>query len=112
MNVENWPIEMVKPYPNNPRKNDEAVEKVAASIREFSFQQPIVVDQGGVIIAGHTRYKAAQMLGLQEVPVTVAEGLTDNPSSIRASASGAPSWLSATGNFFCKICCQKYNSMV
>lgn len=78
MIVEDWPIEKVIPYENNPRKNDEAVEKVANSIREFSFQQPIVVDQGGVIIAGHTRYKAAKMLGLSEVPVTVAEGLSDN----------------------------------
>lgn len=78
MRVGNWPIERVKPYENNPRKNDEAVEKVAASIREFGWQQPIVVDDNGVVIVGHTRLKAAMMLGLSEVPVTVAEGLTEN----------------------------------
>ena len=78
MRVENWPIERVKPYENNPRKNDDAVEKVANSIREFGWQQSIVVDEKGVIICGHTRYRAAQMLGLSEVPVTVAEGLTEN----------------------------------
>lgn len=78
MNVESWHIDDVTPYENNPRNNDDAVEKVANSIREFGWQQPIVVDEGGVIIAGHTRYKAAQMLGLSEVPVTVAEGLSDN----------------------------------
>ena len=78
MNVENWPIDRVKPYSNNPRKNDEAVEKVANSIKSFGWQQPIVVDSDGVVIVGHTRLKAAHMLGLSEVPVTVAEGLSDN----------------------------------
>lgn len=78
MKVENWKIEDVHEYPNNPRKNDDAVEKVANSIHEFGWQQPIVVDEQGVIVCGHTRYKAAQLLGLTEVPVTVAEGLTEN----------------------------------
>lgn len=78
MHVENWPIENVRPYENNPRKNDDAVEKVANSIREFGWQQPIVVDGDGVVIVGHTRLKAAISMGLTEVPVTVAEGLTEN----------------------------------
>lgn len=78
MQVENWPIGDVKPYGNNPRKNDDAVEKVANSIREFGFQQPIVVDSEGVVIVGHTRLKAANILGLEEVPVVVASGLTQN----------------------------------
>lgn len=78
MNVENWPIDEVHEYPNNPRRNDEAVEKVANSIKSFGWQQSIVVDEKGVIICGHTRYRAAQMLGLSEVPVTVAEGLSEN----------------------------------
>lgn len=77
MQVDNWPIENVKPYENNPRKNDEAVEYVANSISEFGFQQPLVVDSEGVLIVGHTRLKAAQRLGLTEVPVVVADGLTD-----------------------------------
>lgn len=73
MQVENWPIEKVKPYENNPRKNDEAVDKVAASIREFGWQQPLVVDKDGVLIVGHTRLKAAEILGLTDVPVVVAD---------------------------------------
>lgn len=51
-------IDEIKPYENNPRNNDDAVDAVAKSIKEFGWQQPIVVDIGGVIIAGHTRYKA------------------------------------------------------
>jgi ParB-like chromosome segregation protein Spo0J len=54
----------IKPYENNPRLNDDAVDAVAASIKEFGFRQPIVVDKDGVIICGHTRYKAAIKLGL------------------------------------------------
>lgn len=70
-------LDEIRPYENNPRVNDGAVGAVAESIREFGFQQPIVVDRDGVIIAGHTRYKAAQKLGLTEVPVVVAGNLTD-----------------------------------
>src|SRR5262249_50337679 len=61
---------------NNPRINDPAVEAVAASLQQFGFRQPIVVDEQGVIIVGHTRYKAALKLGLQTVPVHVAVGLS------------------------------------
>lgn len=60
------------PYSNNPRNNDDGVEAVANSIREFGFQQPIVVDEDNVIIVGHTRLKAAEALGLETVPVVVA----------------------------------------
>jgi site-specific DNA-methyltransferase (adenine-specific) len=76
MQVEMWPIESVIPYDKNPRINDAAVDAVAASIREFGFRQPIVVDEQNVIIVGHTRYKAALKLGMTEVPVHVARGLT------------------------------------
>ena len=76
MNVENRPINSIRPYENNPRTNDAAVDVVAASIKEFGFRQPIVVDEQGVIIVGHTRYKAALKLGMTEVPVHVAVGLT------------------------------------
>lgn len=64
MQVESRSIREIKPYEHNPRRNDGAVDAVAASIKEFGFQQPIVVDKDGVIIAGHTRYKAAKKLGL------------------------------------------------
>lgn len=69
-------------YENNPRNNDGAVEAVAASIREFGFKVPIVVDAENVIIAGHTRLKAAKLLGLEKVPCIVADDL--NPDQIRA----------------------------
>jgi len=82
MEVEHRSIEDVQPYENNPRVNDEAVDAVAASLREFGFRQPIVVDEDGVIIAGHTRFKAAQKLGLAKVPVHVARGLT--PEQVKA----------------------------
>jgi len=72
----------IKPYPNNPRQNDSTVDAVAASIREFGFRQPIVVDGDGVIIVGHTRYKAALKLGLEKVPVHVVKDLT--PEQIKA----------------------------
>jgi len=76
MKIELRCVSDVHPYPNNPRSNDDAVEAVANSIREFGFRQPIVVDTEGVIICGHTRYKAAQRLGLDKVPVHVAKDLT------------------------------------
>ena len=66
----------IKPYQKNPRKNDKAVTAVANSIREYGFQSPIIVDRDGVIIAGHTRYKAAKRLRLSTVPVIVAAELT------------------------------------
>ena len=65
------------PYENNPRNNEDAVDKVAESLKEFGWQQPIVVDSDGVVIAGHTRLKAAQKLGMETAPVVVADGLTD-----------------------------------
>jgi len=70
-------IEELIPYINNPRKNDAAVDKVAGSIKEFGFKVPIVVDKDNVIVAGHTRYKAAQKLNIDYVPCVVADDLTD-----------------------------------
>ena len=66
----------IRPYEKNPRVNDAAVDAVAESIRQFGFRQPIVVDEAGVIVVGHTRWKAAQKLGLDTVPVHVARDLT------------------------------------
>lgn len=65
------------PYENNPRINDNAVDAVAASIREFGFKVPIIVDRNNVIVAGHTRLEAAKRLGLDTVPVIIADDLTD-----------------------------------
>lgn len=66
------------PYAKNPRKNDQAVNAVAASIKEFGFKVPIVIDDDGVIVAGHTRLKAALLLGLETVPCVVADDLTED----------------------------------
>lgn len=70
-------INEIKPYAKNPRKNDEAVEYVAKSIKEFGFKVPIVIDKNGVIVAGHTRHKAAKQLGLKTVPCIIADDLSE-----------------------------------
>ncbi|MCC6910184.1 MAG: ParB N-terminal domain-containing protein [Phycisphaerales bacterium] len=80
--VELRPLAEIKPYEKNPRLNDDAVAAVANSITSFGWRQPVVVDGNGVIICGHTRWKAAQKLGLEMVPVHVATDLT--PEKVRA----------------------------
>jgi ParB-like chromosome segregation protein Spo0J len=83
MNIELWPIGRPVPYARNARKiTPAAINKVAASLKEFGWQQPIVVDSKDVIVVGHTRLKAAQKLGMTEVPVHVAGDLT--PGQIKA----------------------------
>lgn len=67
----------LRPYARNPRKNDQAVDAVANSIREFGFKVPIVIDKNGEIIAGHTRYKAAKKMKLEEIPCIIADDLTE-----------------------------------
>jgi DNA modification methylase len=76
MQIEMKPLGEVRPYANNPRRNHQAVNAVATSIRQFGFRQPIVVDEEGVIVVGDTRYRAAVTLGLTEVPVHVISGLS------------------------------------
>lgn len=76
MHIEMRPIGSIKPYENNPRHNDAAVDAVAASIQAFGFRQPCVIDEQDVLVVGHTRYKAALKLGMTEVPVHVATGLS------------------------------------
>ena len=82
MQVDLMDIQCVIPYARNPRHNEQAIAKVAASIKEYGFRQPIVVDDEMVIIAGHTRLQAALKLGLSHVPVHIATGLT--PAQIKA----------------------------
>ncbi len=81
-NIELRDIDSITPYERNPRLNDGAVDAVAASLEQFGFRQPIVVDADGVIIAGHTRFKAAKKLGLSKVPVHVAVDLS--PDQVKA----------------------------
>lgn len=82
MKIIDVPVSELKAYENNPRHNERAVEKVAASIREFGFKVPIVIDTDNVIVCGHTRVKAAEWLGLDTVPCIVADDLT--PEQIKA----------------------------
>ena len=82
MQIEHWPLNKIRPYPNNPRVLKSAATKVADSIREFGWRQPIVVDTEGTIIIGHARLAAAQLLKLESAPVHVADGLT--PDRVRA----------------------------
>jgi DNA modification methylase len=83
MDIEQWPVDKPVPYARNARKlSPQAIDKVAASLREFGFRQPIVVDRVGTIIAGHTRLQAAHKLGLATVPVHVADNLS--PAQVRA----------------------------
>jgi DNA modification methylase len=82
MKIEIWPLERVIPYARNPRKNLKAIDKVAASLKEFGWQQPMVVDAEGVLVVGHTRREGALKLGWTEGPVHVARDLT--PAQIKA----------------------------
>lgn len=75
-------VSEIVPYENNPRDNDDTAEVVAASIKEFGFLNPIILDANGVIVCGHARLKAAIILGIEEVPCTLADDLT--PTQIRA----------------------------
>ena len=82
MNIKELSISQLHEYDNNPRNNDGAVDAVAASIREFGFKVPIVIDGDNVIVCGHTRMKAAQKLGMETVPCIIADDLT--PEQIKA----------------------------
>ena len=77
MKIVNLKTEQLIPYINNPRNNDDAVDKVAASIKEFGFKVPIIINKDNVIVTGHTRLKAAKKLGIEEVPCIIADDLTD-----------------------------------
>lgn len=121
--VEQWDIRDVKPCEQNPRDNDGAVESVARSFQEFGFRQPIVVDEAGVIIVGHTRYKAALKLGMDIVPVHLAAGmspaqvkaygLADNKTAdstlIGAQQTGRRAFLMELDPLCCDVIVQRYD---
>lgn len=77
MEIVNRKVKELIPYEKNPRRNDEAVKFVKASIEQFGFKVPIVIDANNIIVAGHTRLKAAEELGLKEVPCIVADDLSE-----------------------------------
>ncbi len=77
MKIEIADINSIIPYENNPRKlSEQAIEKVAMSLKEYGFRQPIVVDKDRIIVVGHTRFRASKKLGFKEVPITIADNLT------------------------------------
>lgn len=78
MNIKQMKTEELIPYENNPRFNEEAIDKVAESIKEFGFKVPIIIDSNNVIVAGHTRQLSAKKLGMEQVPVIVADDLSDS----------------------------------
>ena len=82
MNIVELSVDALKPYENNPRKNDDAVPALAKSIQEFGFKVPIVIDKDNVVVTGHTRLKAAKSLGMKSVPCIIADDLT--PEQIKA----------------------------
>lgn len=82
MKVNSVAIDLIIPYEKNPRVNNAAITKVAASLKEYGFQQPIVVDSQMIVIAGHTRLLAAKKLGITEIPIVIANSL--NPQQIKA----------------------------
>ncbi len=94
MKIELWKLTDIEPYTNNPRENENAIAAVAASIRKFGFRQPIVVDAQKVIVVGHTRWKAAQQLGLENVPVHIASDLTPDQAKAYRIADNQTNTLS------------------
>lgn len=93
LTVEMWPVARLIPYARNPRRNDAAVEKMCAAIREFGFRIPIVARSDGTVADGHLRLKAAQRLGLDEVPVALADDLTEaQVRAFRLLANRSAAW--------------------
>lgn len=93
LKVETWPVERLVPYARNPRRNDEQVDRMCAAIREFGFRIPIVARSDGTVVDGHLRLKAAHKLGLADVPVALADELTDTQiKAFRLLANQSVNW--------------------
>ena len=95
LKVETWPIDRLVEYARNPRKNDEQVERMKAAIKEFGFRIPVVAKSDGTLVDGHLRLKAARALGLKEVPVALADELTETQvKAFRLLANQSANWAS------------------
>ena len=93
LTVEAWPVARLIPYARNPRRNDEAVDRMCAAIREFGFRIQVVARSDGTVVDGHLRLKAAQRLGLPEVPVALADDLSEAQiKAFRLLANRSASW--------------------
>lgn len=93
LKVETWPIERLVPYCRNPRKNDDQVDRMVSAIKEFGFRIPVVAKSDGSVVDGHLRLKAAQKLGMAEVPVALADELSDaQVKAFRLLANKSANW--------------------
>ena len=93
LKVEQWPIDKLIPYFRNPRRNDEQVDRMVSAIKEFGFRIPVVAKSDGSVVDGHLRLKAAQKLGMKEVPVALADELTDaQVKAFRLLANKSANW--------------------
>lgn len=93
MRIEQWPLEKLAPYARNPRKNDDAVVRMADAIKQFGFRVPVVARSSGELIDGHLRLKAAAALGLKTVPVAIADDMTEAQiKAFRISVNKAAEW--------------------
>lgn len=93
MELQHWQIDRFKPYANNPRKNDEVVDKMVKSIAEFGFRMPVVVKSDGTVVDGHLRLKAAKQIGMKEIPVVLADELTEEQvKAFRLLANRSANW--------------------
>lgn len=93
LKVETWSIDRLIPYARNPRRNDEQVDRMASAIKEFGFRIPIVAKSDGSVVDGHLRLKAARKLGLKEVPVALADELTEaQVKAFRILANKSANW--------------------
>lgn len=92
-------LDEIRPYENNPRNNDSAIDATASSIKRFGFKVPIVIDSDGTIVAGHTRYEAAKMLGYEKVPCIIADDLAEDEIKAYRIADNKTSEL-AKWNYF------------
>jgi len=102
MEIEDRYIDSIKPYSRNPRRNDTAVAAVADSIKRYGFRQPIVVDLNGIIVVGHTRYKAAKKLGMTKVPVVVMKASKAKIAQYRLADNGTHDLSEWNGTFLSK----------
>lgn len=93
LTLEHWPVSRLVPYPNNPRCNDDVVDRMCDSIREFGFRIPVLARSDGTVVDGHLRLKAALVLGIETVPVILADGLTDSQiKAFRLMVNQSVSW--------------------
>ncbi|MBF0108744.1 MAG: DNA modification methylase [Magnetococcales bacterium] len=93
LQIENWPLDRLTPYARNPRRNDEVVDRMVGAIREFGFRIPIVAKSDGLVVDGHLRLKAARRLGMVEVPVVLADDLTEAQiKAFRLLANQSANW--------------------